>query len=495
MKLLYNAKFYSIRKEDEYFKALLIDDSGLIKQTYTQKPNLKNIEEIDLNGAFAYPGFVDTHTHSFEGGLYSLGANLEDVSSLQEVFAFLRETKPVSDKIFAFHFEENNIKEKRFPTASELDNIYPDIPVILRRVDGHSCVINSTAAKLIPWKQALPNDFNGHLSGRWNGTASNWFHQNMDDESIIQAYHKAAEIALQGGHTAVHAMIGDSFSDPKHYKLIHDNLSQFPIEFILYPQITNVDIALDLGAKRIGGCTLADGSIGSHTAALTQPYTDDPNNYGILYRSNESWDKHIRKAHAHDLQVAVHCIGDAAILQILEIYEKVQQENPKDLRHEIIHCELTSDAMLDRIAAANCSAVMQPMFDRLWAGPGGLYEIRLGKERTKRTNRLASIYNRNILLTGGSDWYITEINAIKGIDAAVRIHNEKERLTPFQAVEIYTKNAARLSFDDDRFGTIEVGKEANLTCLKDDIFTSNNIAEIKVEGIFRKGEKIYNGVD
>ncbi|MDO9576716.1 MAG: amidohydrolase family protein [Candidatus Cloacimonadales bacterium] len=491
MKLLYNAKFYSIRKEGEYFVALLSDDNGLIKEIYQQKPNLKNVEEIDLNGAFVYPGFIDTHTHSFEGGLYSLGANLEQAQSLQEVFELLRETKPISGKIFAFHFEENNIIEKRFPTAKELDHIFPDVPVILRRVDGHSCVINSVAAKSIPWKQALLQAFDGHLSGRWNGSASNWFHKNMDDEGILQAYHKAAEIALHGGHTAVHAMIGDSFSDPKHYKLIHDNLSQFPVEFILYPQITNVEIALDLGAKRIGGCTLADGSIGSHTAALAEPYLDDPENYGILYRSNEAWEKHIRNAHAHDLQVAVHCIGDAAIWQILEIYEKVQRENPKDLRHEIIHCELTSNDVLDRIAAANCSTVMQPMFDRLWAGSGGLYETRLGKERTNRTNRLASIYNRNILLTGGSDWYITEINAIKGIDAAVQIHNEKERLTPFQAVEIYTKNAARLSFDDDRFGTIEVGKEANLTCLKNDIFASDKIAEIEVESIFRKGEKIY----
>ncbi|MFC1898337.1 amidohydrolase [Candidatus Cloacimonadota bacterium] len=491
MKLLYNAKFYSIRKEGEYFNSLLIDDKGLIKETYDHKPNHSDIEEVDLKGAFVYPGFIDTHTHAFEGGLYSLGANLENVSSLQDIFELLRDTQPISGKIFAYHFEENNIKENRFPTAKELDAVFPDLPVILRRVDGHSCVINSVAAKSIPWKDQLPIDFNGHLAGRLNGRASNWFHKNLNNDGIMAAYHKAAEIAMQGGHTAVHAMIGDSFSDPKHYELIRDNLSKFPIEFILYPQISNVDIALDLGACRIGGCTLADGSIGSYTAAFTQPYTDKPETKGILYRTSETWEKYIRYAHQKDLQVAVHCIGDAAILQILEIYEKVQLESPKDLRHEIIHCELTSDAMLDRIAAANCSAVMQPMFDRLWAGPDGLYENRLGIERTRSTNRLASTYDRGILLTGGSDWYITVVNAIKGIDAATRIHNEKERLNPFQAIEIYTKNAAGLSFDDNRFGTIEAGKEANLTCLRNDIFTSQKIAEIKVDGIFRQGKKIY----
>ena len=146
--------------------------------------------------------------------------------------------------------------------------------------------------------------------------------------------------------------------------------------------------------------------------------------------------------------------------------------------------------MLDRIAAAGCSAVMQPMFDRLWGGSGGLYETRLGKERASRMNRLASIYNKGILLTGGSDWYITDIHALKGIDAATRIHNKKERLSPYQAVDIYTKNAAILSFDEDRLGTLEIGKQADLSILEADIMTTKNIAEIKISSIYRKGEKI-----
>ncbi|MCF7794565.1 MAG: amidohydrolase [Candidatus Cloacimonetes bacterium] len=491
MKLFTNAKFYSIRKENESFLHVLVDDFGKIVETYQQKPRNQKYEEIDLERSFVYPGFTDTHTHSFEGGLYSLSANLEGVEKLAEIFEILAETKPVSGKIFAYHFEENEIKEKRFPTAEELDRIFPETPVILRRVDGHSCVINSVAARQIPWKQVLPQNFNGHLSGRWNGMAANWFHRDLSDEAIIKIYKQAAKIALKGGHTAVHTMIGDAYSDPKHYELIRNHLDEFSVEFILYPQITDVKKAIDLGAKRIGGCALADGSLGSYTAALSEPYEDRKSTKGILYRTNETWEKIIRAAHENNLQMAVHCIGDAAIEQILTIYEKLQKEDPKDLQHEIIHCELTSDEMLDRIAAAKCSAVMQPMFDRLWAGTGGLYETRLGKERTSRTNRLASTYRRGILLTGGSDWYITDINAMKGIDAATRIHNKNERLTLFQAIEIYTRNAAKLSFDEDRFGTIEIGKEANFTCLKEDVFTSQNIAEIEVKNIFRKGKEIY----
>ncbi|HPR17211.1 MAG TPA: amidohydrolase family protein, partial [Candidatus Cloacimonadota bacterium] len=78
MKLFYNAVFYSIRKEGEKFGAILVDDNGTIKETYQQKPQISGVQEIDLQGAFVYPGFIDTHTHSFEGGLYNLGADLSE---------------------------------------------------------------------------------------------------------------------------------------------------------------------------------------------------------------------------------------------------------------------------------------------------------------------------------------------------------------------------------------------------------------------------------
>ena len=487
MKLLYNAKFYSMRREEEFFSALLIDE-GKIKETFKNIPDLKNVEKIDLKNSFVYPGFVDTHTHCFEGGLYSLGANLEKVTCLNDIFEILSETKPIDGKIFAFHFEENCIREKRFPTAKELDRIFPENPLILRRVDGHSCVINTVAAKKIKWEKSLPEDYNGHLNKRLNGKAVNWFHKNISDEGILQAYHNAAQVALKTGHTTIHTMIGNGYSDIKHYNLIQKNLEKFPVDFILYPQITDVDVALEIGSPRIGGCILADGSFGSHTAALLQPYEDQPDDYGVLYKTDEFWKAVILKAHKNNLQIAIHCIGDAAISQILKMYEKAQQSTPKHLQHAIIHNELTSDEMLDRMKEAGVCAIMQPLFDRLWAGENGLYETRLGKERTFRTTRLASVNNRGILLTGSSDWYITDLNALKGIDAAVRIHNPDERLTPFQAVEIYTRNAAKLTFDEDKSGTIEKDKQADLVCLAQDIFTSERIDKIKINYVIKRGK-------
>lgn len=489
MKLLHNAKFYSMGQENQYYTALLIENEK-IKELYKQKPDIESIEKIDLKGKFVYPGFIDTHTHSFEGGLYSLGANLENASSLTEVFEIISETQPLNGKLFAYHFDETQIKEKRFPTRAELDLIFPDIPILLRRVDGHSCVINSKAAKVIDWNKSLPSSFNGYLSEEANSIASNWFHENLGDEGILKAYQKAANIALNEGHTTVHTMIGNGYKNELHFKLIQENLQQFPIDFVLYPQITDVKKAIELGSPRIGGCILADGSFGSHSAAILESYSDNPETSGTLYHSDEFWKNFITEAHSNNLQIAIHCIGDAAISQILKFYEQVEKNEPKDLKHMIIHNELTSDKMLDRMARAKVSAVMQPMFDRLWAGKNGLYEKHLGKERTLRTNRLASINDRNILLTGGSDWYITDLSALKGIDAATRIHNEKERLTPYQAVEIYTKNAAILSSHENMFGTLKKDLLADLVITDSDIFTSNSIKNIKISAVVKKGKYI-----
>lgn len=491
MRLFHNAIFYQPSPEEPVCQAMLVDDRKIIEM-YPEKPDLSGIETVDLQSAYVYPGFIDTHTHSFEGGLYLLGVDLGKVVDLNDVFQLLAAAKPLSGKIIAFNFDENRIAEKRFPTAAELDRIYPDIPVLLRRIDGHSCVINSCAALKINWEKSLPVGFSGLLRGSWNSQASHWFHLDLDDETILLAYSKAAELGASNGYTTIHTMVGDIRSSQSHYPLIQDNSSRFPLEYILYPQNFNLEQALEFGSSRIGGCLLADGSFGSHTAALHLPFSDQPDHKGSLYHSDEFWLKFIRSAHIAGLQVAVHCIGDRAIDQILKCYETVQLENPKDLRHEIIHNELTSDPMLDREKRAGVSAVMQPRFDSLWAGPGGLYEKVLGKERTLSTNRLQSIYQRKILLTGGSDWYITELDPLLGIHSAVNLHNPAERLNPRQAIEIYTTNAARLSFDENRLGRLAKDYQADFVCLEKDILTTENIADIPVKSVFKAGKCIYD---
>ncbi|MCD4650470.1 MAG: amidohydrolase [Candidatus Cloacimonetes bacterium] len=484
--LFTNACFHSLRTPDEQFSAVLCED-GIIIEIFQGQPEIAGVEVIDLQGAHVYPGFTDTHTHSFEGGLYNMAGELNCVSSISDVLEVLAETKPIGGIIFASNLDEQQLKEQRFPTRTELDSVCPDKLLLLRRIDGHSSVVNSVAAKQL--REHFGTDFSGVLKYKLNGKAIRWFHRHIDEEGVVSAYRRASEIALKAGLTCVHTMIGDADSDLLHYNLIKENLHNFPVRFELYPQVLDIDKALETGSTRIGGCILADGSFGSHTAALKQPYTDKSALHPSPYHSDNFWQKFVEKAHINDLQVFVHAIGDAAIEQIIGAYTHANRKYPKNIRHGIIHCELLSPEMIEAMANENIVAVTQPMFDSLWGGREGMYARLLGVERAARTNSLGSFTRAGVTVTGGSDWYITELNPLAGIYAAMNIHNPEERLSVYEALSLYTRNVALLENNSQTRGTIEPTKIADFTC------TDREIAETGQQAIvittIREGKIVW----
>ncbi len=490
MTLFFNAKFVTMKNDKDIAKAILVDDKGVIAKVYYETPSQFNGNRVDLHNAFVCPGFVDTHTHSFEGGLYSFAGNLGGVKSIAETLELLSLAETIEDKIVAYNYDENEIKEKRFPTIKELDSISRNKAVLVRRIDGHSAVINSKALESM--QLPVSSDFNGYITKELNNQVFYWFHKNISEDWILKAYHKAAEIAVKNGHTAIHTMIGDAVSDPLHYNLLRENSSQFPIDFIPYPQVMDVEIAVKLGSPRIGGCVLADGSFGSRTAALSQAYLDDKNNYGVLYKSDEEWRNYISQAHDNNLQVCIHCIGDRAIKQIVDLYAEVQKKTRKSIRHQIIHSELISeDKIIEQMAEYDIAAVMQPLFDKKWGGENGFYAEVLGKERALNCNRFKSLTQAGVLVTGGSDWYVVEMNALAGINAAVNTHNPLERLTPYQALSLYTCNPALLIGKENEYGMLQEGYVADFSLIDTDLLVSDDIASAKVKAVYKQGRQIF----
>lgn len=507
-KLFYNATFLTMRDSSDIAKGLLVNRQGTIERLFYKDSEIKallktKIEPVDLDGYFVYPGFVDTHTHSFEGGLYTNAANLADASSLSDVYDILTSVRSKTEIIIAYHLDEKLLKEKRFPTLKELDDLFPDKVLIIRRVDGHSSVINTKAFEVTGLKADYSDKkpFSGVIRGSNNDYVSSWFHKNVSDEDVLNAYRAAARIAAKKGHTTIHTMVGDGRKDLMHYQLIDkalkENPEMFSVNYVLYKQVFDKELALSMGRNRdevniIGGCILADGSFGSGTAALFEPYYNDKSNTGLLYKTNNEWFDFIEAVHNSGVQIAVHCIGDAAISQIVEIYSSLQKDNPKDLRHQIIHCELiTDEEIISKMAHNNVAAVMQPMFDRLWGGEKGMYSDVLGKERAMKCNRLKSLVSAGVLVTGGSDWYITDMDALAGIDAAVNLHNEKERLNPYKALQLYTCNAAKLIRRESEYGYLLKGYKADFVVLERNILTDNNIADIPVKSVYRNGKPVY----
>lgn len=492
MKLFHNARFWHNSTFDNAVKAILTDQGKILELLTALPEATQDYDLVDLKRNYVYPGFIDTHTHSFEGGLYSLMIDLGAARSLADVFELISEgSQDKGNFVFAWNLDEQKISEERFPTRAELDAIVQDKNLVLRRVDGHSCIVNSFACDSILNSIGKIECKDEVFKGFDNDKAVHWFHNNIDRGLILKAYHAASQIALKGGFSTIHTMVGDANQSIGHYSLLQEHLADFGVDFVLYPQSFNIEAALEAGAKRIGGCILADGSIGSLTAALYEPYQGHTVR-GNLYQTDAYWQDFISRAHQNNLQVGVHCIGDKAITQINKVYMALANSDFKDLRHQLIHCELTDDALINHIKASGAVPVMQPMFDKLWGGDSGFYAKALGPERAGQMNRFATLLSRGIKITGSSDWYITELDIVKSLSAAMHHHNPAEALTAAQAIDIYTKNAAWLSHDEKVKGQLLPGMMADFTVMNYDI--SKPGADQRVVATIKAGKPLYENL-
>jgi len=493
MKLIQAAHFWINGSFTNDVCGLLVDNGNIVDMLHSVPATQGDYELIELGDSYVYPGFIDTHTHSFEGGLYSLMTDLSSATCIDDVLAMIHASLQQSgDYLFAWNFDENNIAEGRFPTLDELDKAVPDRCYILRRLDGHSCMANSFACARMrdSGLNVQCEARNGVFKGFDHDRVVHWFQGHLDQETILKSYQAASDIALRGGFTTLHTMVGDANDSIGHYALLKKHLRDYDIDYILYPQSFNINAALEAGADRIGGCILADGSIGSYTAALYEPYQGTPIR-GNLYQTDSFWREFITRAHRYNLQVAVHCIGDKAITQINSIYFELAKDDYRDLRHQLIHCEITDDDMINHIKASGAVPVMQPVFDQLWGGNNGFYANRLGPERAQIMNRFGSFTQKRVKITGSSDWYITPLNIAQSIHAAMHHHEANERLSASEAVDIYTRNAAWLSHDERYFGDIATGKRADLTVLDTNFCQSFEYQDVKVKAVIKRGEIVY----
>ncbi|WP_247731641.1 amidohydrolase [Halovivax limisalsi] len=506
---------------DETHEAVAVRDGDIVRVGKTTEiEHLRGVETdvVDCEGRVVLPGFVDAHTHMETLGLYLVHADLSEAGSLADALdALARQAETDREWILGFGYDESEWSESRYPTRDDLDSVSEERPVVAMRVDMHTASLNSVAIDRLV-DDLPPEDVRtegGEPTGIVVEDAATqvWSGSEDSDAETRELVTAAIERATSLGVTCVHEKVRHSRA-PRIYREL-DRDGELDCRVRLDYWSDHLESAIDVGLATNAGSdfvetgaikSFTDGSIGARTAKVSEPYADLPD-AAESSRSGESGASDDESADprgqwvvdpdelasiadeaaANDYQLTVHAIGDEAIGAAVDVLAETQ--NADAARHRIEHVELATDHHLEQMAEAGIVASMQPNFHQ-WARPGGLYDQRLGEDRRERSNRLSDALEAGVPLALGSD--CMPLDPLGGIHHAVTAPMDCQRLSVTEAVRGYTIGAAYAGFDEDRLGTIEVGKCADLVVLEESPWENpERIDEIDVATTIVDGDVVY----
>ncbi len=477
MKLFHNARVYSFEANGAQLRrydCLLVDERRIA--ALGEDASGTGAERIDLGGATVLPAFADCHVHLTDTGYFLGPRDLGAVRGYDEFAAAVARIPRDAGFVFAGQYDDSAWDDRSEADARPLERFHGSALALLTRIDGHSCLANAaTLAWLdLPAGTAgIERDAGGAPTGRLFHEA-NWRAQAAFLAHVPEATRRAAErhavdLALSRGALHLHAQLV-GFARERYADEVAA-LRALPAK--IYPKICEPDaeLARGLGLPYVGGDVFLDGSIGSRTAALCERYADAGTS-GALRFSDDELLAYYAQAEALGIAAGVHAIGDAAIEQSLHVWERVLGGKPsvRGCRHFIEHFEIATQEHIDACARMGIYLSMQPQFDALWAGRGGMYETRLGERRKRSMNAFARIEAAGATLCGGDDSPVCELNPLAGMQACVEHHEPGERLSRERALAMYTVNAARFGYAEAQTGNLTPGLAADLVVLDRDPF-------------------------
>ena len=451
---------------------------------------------IEAQGRMLTPGFIDSHVHFLTGGFRLSSVQLRDADReqfVQRIAAYAKTLRP-GEWIDGGDWDHTNWGGE-LPDRNWIDAVTPENPVFISRLDGHMALANTAALNAAGIEQSVADvdggeiirDKTGRLTGVLKDNAMDLVFAKMpnpSDEQKLRALNAAMNYVASNGVTSVQNM-GDGLGEMAIFERVHAENGLITRIYQAMPiarwQKLPEKIAADgRGDKwlKIGGLKgFMDGSLGSHTAAFFEPFSDTPDESGFLVNDETDMYRWIHTADSAGLQLMIHAIGDRAIHLLLNIFERVENENgPRDRRFRIEHAQHIAPADIPRFAKLGVIASMQPYHaidDGRWA------ETVIGAERIKTTYAFRSLLDANARLAFGSDWFVAPPTPLEGIYAAVTRRTlddanpdgwvPEQKITVEETLKAYTADAAYASFDEQIKGTLELGKLADFVLLEKDI--------------------------
>ncbi len=524
--ILKNGNFY---KGNKFLKgSMAVNESKIIELGETEliEDKYKADNILELDGKTVFPGFIDSHIHLVQTGFLQIHLDLSTARSVEDLTGMIREEakqKSPGEWIIGSSFDDNKFINGRFPTKQDLDKVAPENPVFIIRICTHLMVANSKALELSginmgtasPQGGEINRDNNGELTGILKRNAGDLVYAIIyaDNNMVKQAIKASFNYLKQNGITTAHSMaIG--IKNYQHYSNVLEAYREVlqeescPVRVRLGAEHELLDQLIENNISFLKGDEFfkqgyikffTDGSYGSRSALLYEPYNDEPDNFGIESTTKDDLYKYVRKAHDQGYQCAIHALGDKALSNALDVLESLIANGKNHLRHRIVHAGLAPDYLIDRIKACDLSVDIQPNFV---ASEVTWLEEALG-ERVTDVYTWKSMYSQGINLAASSDSPVEPVNPFYGIRSALTRQNlenypeegfnSKERLGLKEAIDMYTINGAYQYFDEDKIGSLNSGKFADLAVLSTNPYSVDvhELTKIEVDMTFFGGKLVY----
>ncbi|MGA9211411.1 amidohydrolase [Kaistella sp.] len=516
--IIQNAKIYTVNQNFDIAEAMAISNGKIVavgkNDEILKKFKSKNIQ--NLYGKTVFPGFIDAHCHFTGFATDQWKCELWGTKSWDEIVAKISEYAKTAPKewLYGRSWDQNDWAIKEFPTKEKLDELFPNRPVYLKRIDGHAAIANQKALDIAGINLNTKigggeiEQKNGKLTGILVDNAMllvEKFIPEIDDKMAIQYFEDLQKTCFSYGLTSLHdcGITEHTFGllekaqtqnvlKMKIFALLEDNPNYYD-KWIKKGRFTNKNITFG------GFKVYSDGALGSRGACLLHDYSDKKGWRGFLLSDQKHFENLAKLLIKSNLQMCTHAIGDSANRTILKIYGDVLGVK-NDRRWRIEHAQIVDKNDFDLFGKYSIIPSVQPTHatsDMYWA------EDRLGKERLKYSYAYEDLLKQNGWLPLGTDFPVEEINPIKTFFAAVARKDAKNfpingfqkenALTREQALRGMTIWAAKAAFQENELGSLEVGKSADFVVLNQDLMKveENKILESKVLETFSNGRKVY----
>jgi predicted amidohydrolase YtcJ len=468
-------------------------------------------EVIDLGGRLAVPGFIDSHVHFVGGGFRILQVELKDSQNEEDFVQRLAKrarTLPAERWIQGGNWDEENWSSARFPTRQLIDPVTPKNPVLISRYDGHAALANSLALKLANLSRETPDPAGGVIARDPATGEPTGVLKDAAISLVARVIPRPSETEMEGalraalaearrvGVTSVHNITADTETFNGNFTGEVQLLRRAELEGWLttrfyeivpiahWQRLAEAGVSREMGSDflKLGAVKgFADGSLGSRTAWMIEPYDDAPARRGLpmaIMEPPAAMEALVRGSDESVIQPCIHAIGDRAIAEMLDLYARVGGKGVKGSRFRIEHAQHVRAGDFERFAELGVIASMQPYHaidDGRWA------EKRIGPARARTSYAWRSLLDAGAFLAFGSDWPVAPLDPLLGIYAAVARATldgknpdgwfPEEKITVEEALHAYTSGSAYAAFEEPEKGTIARGRLGDIIVLSDDVFT------------------------